>query len=196
MTQLLDRASQLGDRSLVYGDRTWAHFKLIQAGFAEARGIRLAYYKGAIELLMPGQDHEVFSHIIGYLVTTFLIETGVEFVATGAMDQEKTGVAFAQADESFCMGSRKSIPDLAIEVVYSSGSTEKLERYQALGVAEVWFWEDGTLNLYHLGDNGYEQGDRSQLPGLEGLDIDLLKSCILMGETSLAEAVKAFRQGL
>ena len=173
---------------------TWEQFKFIQKGFDGSPGVRLSYYNETIEILMPGQDHETFARIIGYLVTTFLVEQGIFFKPTGAMTQEKEGVASAQADESFCIGSVKSIPDLSIEVVFTSGSISKLERYKALGVPEVWFWEDGLLKLYHLRDGNYELSDRSELPGLNDLDIDLLKRCILMAETDTGEAIRAFRR--
>ncbi len=195
MTQLIDRPRPTIDCCVTHPDRSWAQFKLIQAGFSEARGVKLAFYQGTIEILMPGQDHEIFSRIIGYLITTCLIDQGIEFVSTGAMDQEKTEIAFAQADESFCLGGRKPIPDLAIEIVFTSGTPHKLEKYAALGVQEVWFWQDGALAIYHLGSVGYDRTDSSQLPGLTTLNIELLKRCILIGETSLAQAVQTLRAG-
>ncbi|MDQ2098929.1 MAG: IS200/IS605 family accessory protein TnpB-related protein, partial [Tychonema bourrellyi B0820] len=101
-----------------------------------------------------------------------------------------------QADKSFCFGKPKLIPYLSIEVVYTSGGLTKLPKYRALGVPEIWFWEDGILRLYHLREDKYEEVIQSQLSGLETLDIDLLRRCILMGETNLAEAVKVFGQGI
>ena len=185
--------SQKTDQRIVH-QGTWEQFKLIQKGFDGSPGVRLFYYDGAIEILMPGQDHETFSRIICYLVTTFLVEQGIFFQQTGAMTQEKEGVVSAQADESFCIGSVKSIPDLSIEVIFTSGSTRKLERYKALGVSEVWFWQDGSLKLYHLRDSSYEPIDRSELPGLHDLNLDLLKRCILIAETDAGEAIRAFRR--
>ena len=44
--------------------------------------------------------------------------------------------------------------------------------------------------------DSYEQVIQTQLSGLETLDIDLLRRCILMSETDLAEAVKVFGQGI
>ncbi len=173
---------------------TWEQFKFIQKGFDGSPGVRLFYYDGTIEILMPGREHEIFASIIGYLVTTFLTEKGIFFQPTRSMTQEKEGVVSAQADESYCIGSVKSIPDLSIEVVFTSGGTSKLERYKALGVPEVWFWEDGSLKLYHLRDGSYEHIDRSELPGLNDLDLDLLKRCILMAETDAGEAIRAFRR--
>ncbi|HBE17960.1 MAG TPA: hypothetical protein DEG17_03725 [Cyanobacteria bacterium UBA11149] len=173
---------------------TWEQFKLIQKGFDDSPGVRLFYSEGTIEIIMPGEYHETFAHIIGYLITTFLVEEGIFFKPTGAMTQEKPGVVSAQADQSYCIESAKPIPDLAIEVIFTSGSISKLERYKALGVPEVWFWEDGVLNLYHLRDGNYEKIERSQLPGLSNLDLDLLRRCILMAETDSGEAIKMFRR--
>ena len=173
---------------------TWEKFKLIQQGFEESPGIRLAYCNGAIEILMPGFEHENFSEIIGYLVTTFLLARGIVFVPSGAVTQEKEGQASAQADKSYCLGGRKPIPDLSIEVIFTSGGN-KLGKYQALGVPEVWLWQDGLLTLHSLRSEGYEQVDRSQLPGLSDLDINLLRRCILIAETDFSEAVQVFQQG-
>ncbi|MBD2742992.1 Uma2 family endonuclease [Coleofasciculus sp. FACHB-1120] len=173
---------------------TWEQFKFIQKGFEGSPGVRLFYYDGTIEILMPGREHEIFASIIGYLVTTFLAEKGIFFQPTRSMTQEKEGVVSAQADESYCIGSVKSLPDLSIEVVFTSGGTSKLERYKALGVPEVWFWEDGLLKHYHLRDGSYEPIERSQLPGLSELDPDLLRRCILMAETDAGEAIRAFRR--
>jgi Uma2 family endonuclease len=190
MSSLLNKTT---DQRIVHHG-TWEQFKFIQKGFEGSPGVRLFYYDGAIEILSPGREHEIFASIIGYLVTTFLVEQGIFFKPTGAMTQEKEGVVSAQADESYCIGSVKLIPDLSIEVVFTSGGTSKLERYKALGVPEVWFWEDGSLKLYHLRDDSYQYIDRSELPGLNDLDLDLLKRCILMAETDAGEAIRAFRR--
>ncbi|MEG4276634.1 Uma2 family endonuclease [Microcoleus sp. MON1_C1] len=193
MTQVLDRET-LDGRVVLNG--TWEQFKLIQKVSEASPGIKLSFFAGAIEILMPGFQHENFSEIIGYLVTTFLLQQGFKFYPSGSMTQEKTPEASTQADKSFFLGEPKLIPDLSIEVVYTSGGLSKLPKYRALGVPEIWFWEDGTLRLYHLREDGYEQVIQSQLSGLETLDIDLLRRCILMGETDLAEAVKVFGQGI
>ena len=192
MPSLLDRAP---DQRIVHHG-TWEQFKFIQKGFDGSPGVRLSYYDETIEILMPGREHKLFASIIGYLVATFLTEKGIFFQPTRSMTQEKEGVVSAQADESYCIESVKTIPDLAIEVVFTSGGINKLERYKALGVLEIWFWEDGVLKLYHLQNGIYERIDRSQLPGLNDLDLVLLQRCILMAETDTGEAIRAFRREL
>ena len=59
-------------------------------------------------------------------------------------------------------------------------------------VPEVWFWEDGTLEIYCLREQEYEKVNNSEL--LPKLDLSLLNSCLLL--SSPLEAIKQFRQGL
>ena len=192
MTQLLDKTC---DTSMTFPG-TWESFRLIQQGLTDSPGIKLAYYNGTIELLMPGQDHEFFKSLIGYLIETFFYEKGIKFKPTGSMTQEKEAEASAQADESYCIGEFKPIADLSIEVVFTSGGESKLARYKALRVSEVWFWQDGLFTLHHLREDGYERIYRSELPGLNDLDIDLLTRCVLIAQTDNGEAVRVFRQGV
>jgi Uma2 family endonuclease len=184
------------DQQLLLPGRTWDQFKLIQAGFKDFPGARLFYFDGTIEILMPGRDHEVFKGIIALLLGIFFEEVGIEFEPTGSMTQECEAIASVQADESYCIGTSKPIPDLSIEIVFTSGGSNKLQRYQALGVPEVWFWQDGVFALYRLRQSGYEHINRSEIPELATLDIELLTRCVLMGETSRLEAMRQFRRGI
>lgn len=184
------------DRHVISLQRTWEQFKLIRAGFENAPGVRLFYANQRVEIVMPGRDHELFKSIIGLLIETFLIERDREFEPTGSMDQVKEEAAFVQADESYNFGKTKDIPDLSIEIIFSSGSAAKLERYQILGVSEVWFWEDGIFALYHLRENGYDRVEQSELQEFLDLDMGLLTRCVSLGETSRLAAVRAFKLGL
>lgn len=194
MSQLLDHPIQ--DQQFIYHGITWQKFKLIQEGFADSPGIRLSYYQGTIELLMPGREHEIFKGIIGFLIELFCLEKGIEFEPTGSMTQERDGEVSAQADESYCFGTSKPIPDLAIEVIFTSGNLNKLKRYQVLGVPEVCFWQDGLFSLYRLRGNDYERVNRSEIPELVDLDFEHLTRCVLVAQTSRLEAAKEFRKAL
>jgi Uma2 family endonuclease len=187
------------DRQIVYPERTWEQFEQIQKGFENSLGIHLFYYAGTIEILIPGLEHELFGHVIGCLVTLFLTQKGIFFQPRGSITQQRQPEVSAQPDQSYCIGAIKPIPDLSIEVVVTSGGVDKLARYRALGVPEVWFWQDGVLWLYasdETDETGYRRVDRSQLPGLEDLDLAILKRCILMAETDVGEAVRTFQQAI
>jgi Uma2 family endonuclease len=56
----------------------------------------------------------------------------------------------------------KEFPDIAIEVVKTSGGINKLEVYQGLEVPEVWFWKNDRFSVYCLRDSHYEQVVRSE----------------------------------
>jgi Uma2 family endonuclease len=193
MPVVLDKPLQTTPDQLVIIKGDWAKFKLIQQGCAESPGIRASYFDGTIELIILSRLHEVFSGAFHLFLSLFLAHLDIEFLSTGSADQEAEGTAAAQPDQSYCINGIKPIPDLSIEIVFSSGGTNKLARYQAIGVPEVWFWEDGgVLSLYHLRPDGYEKSEKSELPGLKDLDLTVLKRCVLTGETSTTDALKEF----
>lgn len=196
MIQALEQSRTSEDKITVYHDRSWEQFKHIQKGLEGSPGVRLTFHEGVVEIFMPGQPHEIFKTIIGSLLEAFFLHWRIRVIPTGSVTQEREGIASTQADESYCFGSAKAIPDLSIEVIFTSGSATKLKRYQALGVPEVWFWEDGLFTLYRLGENGYTRIYKSQIPELAELDIELLTQCVLAGETDWLEAVIRFREAL
>jgi Uma2 family endonuclease len=55
-------------------------------------------------------------------------------------------------DECYIVGpdQNKEVPDLALEVVWTSGGLDKLEIYRRLGVGEVWIWKDGRITVHAL----------------------------------------------
>ncbi|MCU0571313.1 MAG: Uma2 family endonuclease [Oculatellaceae cyanobacterium Prado106] len=120
-----------------------------------------------------------------------------DFTPTGAMTLEnEAGSVKQEADESYRLVPGRSRPDLAIEIVFSSGGINKLEAYKRLKIPEVWFWEDGVLELYHLRGEGADlQYDRiAQSEAIEGMDLTLLTSCILI--VNHVDAIQTFRAGL
>jgi Uma2 family endonuclease len=173
---------------------TWEQFKLIQRGFADSRGIRLAYYEGILEIVSTSIDHELIKTIIGALLELYFLEMEIEFFPMGQATQEKVEQVSLQPDESYSFVSPKKIPDLAIEVILTSGNTEKLKKYSLLGVSEVWLWEDGILDIYNLNaqNSQYQKSLTSKF--LPNLDLATLQRCIL--SASPLEALKTFRQSL
>ncbi|NJM45402.1 MAG: Uma2 family endonuclease [Alkalinema sp. RU_4_3] len=186
MTVAIDRPSQIKTDQVVTIEGDWAKFKLIQQGCAQSRGVRLFYFNGTIEILMPAFRHELFKSVVGFLIETFLFHYEIEFTPTGSATQEVEGVVAAEADESYEIQGYR----LAIEIDFTNGSVSKLERYRALGTNEVWIWEDGVLDIYWLKTDGYQKADRSQIPALAAIDRAFMAQCILMGETSRIQAGK------
>jgi len=184
------------DQHLICSGISWEQFKLIRTGFANSKGVRFFYYEETIEIIMPSRAHETVSRFICVLLSIFCMEYNIEFEPTGSMTQQREGEVSIEPDESYCFGTSKPIPDLAIEVIFTSGSPQKLQRYLALGIPEVWFWQDGIFSLYHLREDAYEAIASSEILQLKDLDIDLLTRCVLIAQTSRLEAANTFRNGL
>ncbi|MCL1472884.1 Uma2 family endonuclease [Argonema antarcticum] len=188
MTVALDKTK---NQRLVHSGMSWQQFKLLQESFADSPGIRLAYYKGQVEILTLSPDHESISRMIAFLLCQYFLNKNIEFNPLGSFTQEKEQEVSAQVDESFAIGSSTATkPDLVVEVIFTSGSDRFLERYKVLGVPEVWFWEDGLFRLYRLRESGYDRIERSEI--LPDLDINLLTRCVMMA--SKLEGLKVFQQ--
>lgn len=91
------------------------------------------------------------------------------------------------------------MPDLAIEVVITSGGLNRPAVYSRLQVSEVWFWYNDRFSLYHLREEtpsafvqtyGYEEIAYSEL--LPHLDVEILAEYVKHPDP--LTAAKEFRQ--
>ncbi|MBN3909153.1 MAG: Uma2 family endonuclease [Nostoc sp. NMS1] len=193
MTQTLENAVNLPEEQRFFRHGlSWEQFKAIQASFENVPGVRLFYCEGILEIVTIGKPHEVIKCLIGLLLGQYFVEQGIEFFPSGSFSQIIPNILEYQADLSYCFGTDKPVSDLCIEVVITSGSPIKLQKYKLMGVPEVWFWEDGTIEVYCLREQEYEKVVHSEL--FPELDLSLLNRCLLL--SSPLEAVREFRQGI
>jgi Uma2 family endonuclease len=182
---------------LLFEGLTWREFKAVEQ-LLDRPGYRLSFLEGVLEIkLMPGEPHETVKKRIAGLLELYLLMAGFDFTPTGSMTLEsETGKVKREADESYKLAPGSRLPDLAIEVVFSSGGINQLEAYKRLKIKEVWFWEDGLLEVYHIRGEGntldYEKVSSSE--EVKGIDLDLLLRCINM--VNHVDAVKTFQQAL
>lgn len=135
--------------------------------------LRLSYLDGTLEVMTTSPLHEELKKIIGMLLEAYLQETRTRFHGIGsATFRRQSRQRGLEPDECYCIGERKEIPDIAVEIVLTSGIVDKLDIYQGLGIKEIWVWESGRFTLYQLQTNGYETISRSGL--LPKCDIDQL----------------------
>ena len=182
---------------LLFEGLTWREFKAVEQ-LLDRPGYRLSFLDGILEIRqMPGEPHETVKKRIAALLELYLLLTGFDFTPTGSMtlENELAGVK-READESYKLAAGRSRPDLAIEVVFSSGGINKLEAYKRLKIGEVWFWEDGVLEIYHLREENnqlrYEKIVNSE--AVPGINLELLLRCVNM--VNHVEAIKTFQQGI
>jgi Uma2 family endonuclease len=148
---------------------TWAQLESLETAFQGIAGVRLSYLAGNLEIMTLSQEHEDLKSTLGLLLETYLRHHKIRFYKRGSatLGTQSQG-ARKEPDESYNFDTKKSIPDLVIEVIISSGSINILEIYQRIGIPEVWLWLGGTLTIYYLTETGYQLQSRSQcLPSLD-----------------------------
>lgn len=192
MTTTLEKLERL-DEPILIDELSWREFKAVEQLLSRP-GVRLSFLDGVLEIRrMPGEKHETIKERIGSLLDIYLLQMGIDYQPTGSMTLESpSGLVKREADKSYKLGANREFPDLAVEVVVTSGGINKLEAYKRLQIPEVWFWENGALRMYSLGADGYAEVDRSQV--LPDLDIVLLARCINI-ENHL-QAMREFRQAI
>lgn len=184
------------EEPLLFEGLTWREFKAVEQ-LLDRPGYRLSFLDGVLEVRrMPGEPHETVKKRISALIELYLLTTGFDFTPTGSMTLEsEAGAVKREADESYKLAPGRVRPDLAIEVVFTSGGINKLEAYRRLKIPEVWFWEDGVLEIYHLqGDINPEYGKIPSSEEVKGIDLELLLRCISM--VNHVDAIKTFQQAL
>ena len=134
----------------IIADVSWAQYEALLAELGDSLAYRVNYLDGVLEIVAPSRRHETGKTRIGDLLALYFLETNMEYFPTGSTTfrkQEKQ--VGTEPDESYCIGTDKEFPDLAIEGVVTSGGISRLERFRRLGVREVWFWHS-SFSIYHL----------------------------------------------
>ncbi|XXZ13312.1 Uma2 family endonuclease [Sorangium sp. So ce315] len=157
-------------------------------------GLRMTYCEGTLELMSPSIEHEATKTSIARLIEIFALERDVPLYGYGSTTFRREARARGlEPDECYCVGGTlKEFPDIAIEVVLTSGGLEKLPVYSGLGVREVWFWEGDAFHLHALRGEEYETIATSELIP----DLDLAALARFVRWPDQHEAVKAFRSWL
>ncbi len=162
--------SPVDDRMVVLHGASWADYQRMLEMRGEVSVPRFAFLQGALQVMTPSRPHESLKSTIGCLVEVWCLENGIEFSPYGSWTLEKKEQASGiEPDECYVFGdvANPERPDLAIEVVWTSGGIDKLEIYRRLGVREVWFWRRGKLTAHLLRAESYtESGESGVLPGL------------------------------
>lgn len=183
------------DHIVVLHNATWADFQRMLEMRGDRSVPRLAFGKGRLEIMSPAENHAAIKSLIGCLVEVFCLERDVEFRTVGSWTlEDKGGERGVEPDECYVFGPPREAkrPDLAIEVVWTSGGIDKLDIYRALGVREVWSWRKGAITVWTLVNDAYVEGTASAV--LAGIDLAQLASHLDRPTTSAA--MREYRDAL
>jgi Uma2 family endonuclease len=163
------------DRSVLLEGIRWETFLDVLEDLGDHRAARVAYDRGRLEIMSPSRGHERVGELLGIFVRVLTEELGLEIGGAGSTtllreDLERgvepdrcfyiTREAAVRTQDELDLG-RDPPPDLAIEVDITRKSLDRLEIYAALGVPEVWRYENGVLLIYQLREGGYVEVNTS-----------------------------------
>lgn len=187
-------------------DVSWPEFEAILAELGDSRASRIAYSDGHLEIRMPSPKHEKAKVLLGDMVKILLdeLELDGECFGSSTFKRQTMGKGIEPDDCFYITHAAEMIgknevnleqdppPDLAIEVDITSKTS--LASYQALGVAELWQFEQEQLAIKVLGPEGYVSVSESlYFPGIAVIDgvMDCLEQSQQMGRQ---QALRAFRR--
>lgn len=169
------------DQILLMNGISWDTYETLLKSCQNTSHYRFKYLEGILEIMSPSRRHEFDKKIIALLLEAYFLETGIDFYPLGSTTFRREAAARGiEPDECYCFDSEKPVPDLALEVVVTSGGIDDLLIYQGLGVPEVWFWQNSQFSLYYLRGEQYEKILKSEF--LPNLDLNLLANLLISGE--------------
>jgi Uma2 family endonuclease len=112
---------------------------------------------------------EHLKKFIARLIEAYADQRRIELLGFGSETYRREAAERGlEPDECYCVGAEKDVPDIALEVITTSGGIDKLEVYRGLEVPEVWFWVDVRFAIYELVAGSYQPRARSRfLPALD-----------------------------
>jgi Uma2 family endonuclease len=171
--QVLDESHGDADQRVFLRGVSWQRFLDVLAARGDSSAVRVTYVGGVLELMSPSINHEIIKKTLARLVEAYADELGLDLYGIGSWTlKSKLKKLGIEPDECYSIGKPGRVPDLAIEVVWTSGGLDKLDVYRGLGVREVWVWEKGKLAAHVLRGERYVRAARSRL--LPGIDLALL----------------------
>ncbi|GAB4547484.1 MAG: Uma2 family endonuclease [Pleurocapsa sp.] len=165
------------EQSYSCSNLTWNEYESILEALNNNSWCKVSYLDGVLTLVSPSSNHEITKGKIRALLEVYCDYAEIDYFSMGSTTlKQKDKSSGKEPDESYCFNNLKDIPDLAIEVIESSGSLEDLEKYRRLSVKEVWFWQKDQLEVYVLQSDRYVKQTSSYC--LPNLNLELLANSI------------------
>lgn len=199
-------------QTVVLYNQSWEFYQRMLAEQGDASSPRLTFNQGTLEIKVASFQHEQINRQLAELFTTIADDFGIEFIHSGSttFDREDLQRGF-QPDSSFYIQHAEAIrgklrinltvdppPDLVMEIDITHPSLNKLPIFAALGIPEVWRFNEDTLTILKLVDGEYgEQTESDALPGVTNNHLtELLNASAQLNRADWLAAVRQLAQSL
>ena len=127
--------------------------------------------------MSPSTRHEMYKELIIRLADMIADKMGIDLESRGSTTlKQKRFAQGAEPDTCFYVQNAARIigkaridlsidppPDIIVEIDVLHDSTDKLAFYAALGVPELWHYDEHQARIYHLIEQGYVEGSASRV---------------------------------
>jgi Uma2 family endonuclease len=164
-------------------DVTWQEYETFLNAVGRHR-VRLTYDRGVLEIMTISDPHEWWKIRFGLAITVLGTGLGTKVQGYGSATKRRQDLERGlEPDQSFYVRHAHSIhgprvidlmrdppPDLTVEIDISRSSLDRLSVYAALGIPEVWCFDEQDLRIHVLGADGSYQV-RDQSPSFPALPV-------------------------
>jgi Uma2 family endonuclease len=161
------------DEPLVLENIRWSTYQALLRDLGD-RPIHLTYDQGRLEIMTLSSQHEILRTLLGQLIESLTLELNIPIKSLGSVTIARKELQRGlEPDECYYILHEPMVrgkmklnfrkdppPDLAVEVDVSRSSKSRQNVYAALGVPEMWRYED-KLRVLHLHSGKYLERDRS-----------------------------------
>ncbi|PSB54943.1 Uma2 family endonuclease [Chroococcidiopsis cubana CCALA 043] len=197
------------EQRLTLSDVSWDTYEKLLEAFGEHRAARLTYDLGVLEFMVPLEEHENKSDLIGVFIRTLVEESGwnIKSLASTTLKREdlKKGAepdkCYYIQNEMLVRGrtidlNRDPPPDLVVEVDITHTDIDKNALYAQLGIPEFWRYDGAVLRIYQLATGEYQEVSAS--PTFNWLEKEtfyqFLAQCRDRGEANANRQLRSFVQ--
>jgi len=190
-------------------DVSWDTYEKLLEAFGEHRAARLTYDLGVLEFMVPLEEHENPSDLIGVFIRTLVEESGgnIKSLASTTLKREDLKKA-AEPDKCYYIQNESLVrgrtinlnldppPDLVVEVDITHTDIDKNALYAQLGIPEFWRYDGAALRIYQLQSGEYQQVSTS--PTFAWLQQEVfyqfLEQCRTQGEAQANRQLRSLVQ--
>ena len=179
--EIIDRMSP--DSVIIQHEVSWDDYEGLLEAVGEARGLRICYDDGTLQIMTLSSKHERYAWLIGQLVGLLSTRLRIRVLYYGSSTMKKQRKqksvepdACFYVQNAALVGTKDEIdfsndppPDIVVEIDIHHDSISKFPIFAALGVPELWRYDGDVLTIYHLREGQYVPSEASQsLPLLTG----------------------------
>ena len=150
------------DQLLTITGASWQDYQNFNA--EEYPGYRVSYLDGEITIMSPGRNHEKIAEVINRLIIAYCEKFEIQDFPFRQTRLEAKDYAGKEPDVAYAFNQDKKLPDLVVEVIFSSGNLNNIKAsYQAIGITELWIWQNNQITFYSLAEDNYIEIESSKL---------------------------------